>query len=211
MAERQKTPPTLPDKILSAISPFSAFSLGKADDTEEQVKYLFLVNAVKISDRVKLLLDDSFELGHSLDNIQETLDRLKELAIDEVGDLPSMDVLTALWTRLAHADDYEEYESHTSLLTDMTQFYESASSVMKETTSGLNRVEAELEEFRDDFATPGLTLKNHPLEVIIALLRNSGERLEAGKRKLEHIEEGDRPQRNEGQKKDTRTVSATLS
>ena len=211
MAERQKTPPTLPGQIISAISPFAAFSLATAADTEKQVKDLFLFNAIKIRDKVKLLLDDSFDLGHNLDIIQETLDRIKELAIDEVGDLPPMDVLKALWTRLARADDYEDYKLHTLLLTDMTQFYESASNVMKETTSALNRVEAELEELRDDFATPGLTLKDHPLEVIIALLRNSGQRLEAGKKKLEHIEEGDQPQRNKVQKEGTRTVTATLS
>jgi hypothetical protein len=214
IAEWQRNPPALVRRAISAISPFAAFALANADSSEEQVKHLFIITAARISDKVKLLIDDSFDLTHKLDTIQETLDQIKELSINEIGDLPRMDVLGALWTRLACADDYEQHKSHTSLLTDMTDFYESSSSVMKETTEALNRVEAELSEFRDDFATPGLILKDHPLEVAIALLRKSGQRLEARKRKLEHIEEGgERPQRgNDIQKaSSTRTVvSVTL-
>lgn len=117
-----------------------------------------------------------------------------------------MDILGALWTRLARPNDYKEHKSHTSLLTDMTAFYKKSAHVMQETTAALNHVEAELSEFRDDFATPGLILKDHPLEVIIALLRNSGQRLESGKMKLEQIEEGQRPQ-----KTSMRTVAVTLA
>ena len=91
----------------------------------------------------------------------------------------------------------------------MTAFYENSANVMKETTAALNHVEAELSEFRDDFATPGLILKDHPLEVIIAMLRNSGQRLEAGKLRLELIEEGDRPQKTGIQKASTNTVAVT--
>ena len=48
----------------------------------------------------------------------------------------------------------------------------------------------------DDYEpTPGLILKDEPLEVVLALLRNSGQRLEAGKTKLEYIEGEGRPQR----------------
>lgn len=72
----------------------------------------------------------------------------------------------------------------------MTEYYRSSSSVMKETTAALNRVEAELNEFRDDYATPGLIFQEEPLEVTIAMLRKSGQRLEAGKMRLESIEQG---------------------
>lgn len=49
---------------------------------------------------------------------------------------------------------------------------------MQETTAALNNVEAELTKFRDEFATPGLILSDTP-EIIVALLRRSGRRLEA--------------------------------
>lgn len=178
-----------------SINPFAAFSLANIDPADENVKQLFISTAIRISDRVKLLLEDSFDLSHNKDVIQETLDRIKELALGEVGNLPRLHVLGALWARLVRADDYEQHKPHTSLLTDMIDFYESSSKVMKETIVALSHVEAELGEFCDDFAAPGLILKDDPLEVIIALLRKSAQRLEVGKMKLEHIEEGKRPRK----------------
>lgn len=175
------------------LNPLAAFNPSVADQSEGRVKHLFIDTANRISDKVKVLIDDSFDLGHGLDVIQETLDRIKELALDEIGDLPRADILRELWDRLARPDDYEEEKSHTTLLTDMTDFYSRSSFVMKETVAALNRIEAELSEFRDDYATPGLILKDYPLEVIIELLRKSGQRLEVGKQKLEFIEEGSRP------------------
>ena len=174
------------------------------------MKDVFVRTATKISGRVKLLIDDSYNLAHDLDLIQETLDRLKELTIDEGDDLPRKDVLGTLWGRLARSDDYEQYESHSALLSEMTEFYEGSSFVMKETTAALNHIDAELGEFRDDFAAPGLILKDDPLEVIIALLRKSGQRLEAGKIKLEHVEQGERPRRDDIPKEGPRKVTLNL-
>ena len=208
IAEQEKNPPTLPNRALSALSalsPFAAFTDTK--HSEAEVKDVFVRTAAKISGGVKLLIDESFNLAHDLDLIQETLDRLKELTIEEGDDLPRKDVLGALWERLARPDDYEQHRSHSVLLTEMTEFYESSSFVMKETTAALNHIEAELGEFRDDFATPWLILKDDPLEVIIALLRKSGQRLEAGKMKLEHVEQGERPQRDDIPKAGPRTVT----
>ena len=165
IAELERSPPTLPSRILSAMSPFAAF------DSEEQVKDLFFSTADRISNKLKLLIDDSFDLGHSLDAVQETLNRIKELALDEIADLPRLDLLSALWTRFAHADDYNQQQAHSSLLTDMTDFFESPSYIIEETVATLEPVEAELSEFRENFAIPGLVLKDHPLEIIVALLR----------------------------------------
>ena len=208
IAEREQNPPSLPSRALSALNPIAAFTNTK--HSEAEVKDVFVRTAAKISGGVKLLIDDSFNLAHDLDLIQETLDLLKELTIDEGEDLPRKDVLGALWERLARPDDYEEYRSHSALLTEMTEFYKSSSFVMEETTAALNHIEAELEEFRDDYASPGLILKDDPLEVIIALLRNSGQRLEAGKMKLEQVEQGERPRRDDIPKEGPRRVTVNV-
>ena len=209
IAEREKNPPSLPNRALSALNPFAAFTTPK--DSEAEVKDVFVRTATKISGRVRLLIDDSFNLGHDLDLIQETLDQIKELTIDEGDDLPRKDVLGALWDQLTRPDDYEEYRSHSALLAEMTDFYTSSSFVIKETTAALNHIEAELDEFGDDYAAPGLVLKDDPLEVIVALLRKSGERLEAGKVKLEHVEKGERPQRDDIPKEGPRTFTVDVS
>lgn len=211
IAERARKPPALPGQILSAaLYPFAAFDLAKkAGGTEEQVKHLCITTALRISDKVNLLIEYSMGLTHKLGLIQDTLDHINKLAAEELGDFPPLDVLSELWTRLARADDYEWFKSHRSLLAHMTGFYESSSNVMKETIAALNRVEAELKEFRDEFATPGATMKDYPLEVLIALLRNSGRRLQVGKRGLERVEQRERWQRNDEPKVSIRTVTAT--
>lgn len=196
IASREQQVPTLQQKAISFLNPLSAFQLPSAAQIETELKHIFLSTSTRIADKVKLLIDDCFDLDHGLDKIQETLDRLKELAVDEVGDLPKMDVLRALWIRLAHADDYIQYKSHETLLTDVTDFYKRSSEVMQETFIALNRMEAELLEFRDDFATPGLVLKEQPLELTIELLRKAVHRLESGKIRFDSMEAGKGAQRH---------------
>jgi hypothetical protein len=188
IAEHRNRSLTLSHRILSAISPFGAWGLLNVGHTEDEVKHVFRVTATKISQQVERLLEDAFEQFHNLDNINVVLDRIKELCQEELGDIPATNVLGALWDILARPDDWERYKSHRTLLEDITKFYKSASYVVEHTTAALNRMEAELEEFRDDFAMPGLILKDYPLEVIIEMLRKAGQRIEAGELKLKHVE-----------------------
>ena len=70
IAEGQQNPRTLSMRLTSALSPFATFSITDAEYTEEQVKHVFINTATRISGKFKLLLDDSFELDHSLDRIR---------------------------------------------------------------------------------------------------------------------------------------------
>lgn len=81
----------------------------------------------------------------------------------------------------------------------------------EETDAALEIVEAEWSEFRDGFATPELIPKDYSFGITIALSRKSGQPLEAGKRKLEHIEEGERQQSNNVRKASTKIVAAFLA
>ena len=209
IVERQRNLPALLDRVILVISPFAAFGPANAGYTEEQVKQVFITTANEIADEVSLLLKGTFDLNLDFGLIQETLDRIYRLAMNETGDLPRMDILGELWARLAHADDYEELRSHQSLLTDMTQIYESSLYMVKETTAALNRIEAECGEFRNDFAKSRLILKGHPLEGIIALFRKAGQRLEAGHKEFQRIENGERP-RTKIEIRKTVTKGATL-
>ena len=107
---RQQQVPILPQRLVSFLHPLSAFELADAAQTEENLKQVFLSTSTRIGGKVKIFLEASFELDRGLSEIQEILDRLKELAVDEVGDLPQMDVLRALWNRLARKDDYSRYK-----------------------------------------------------------------------------------------------------
>ena len=169
IAEGARNPPPLTRQMISLLNPFAVFQRSSRDQTEVGVKRTLIFTAEKISNKVQMLIDDSFELGHGLDTIQETLDRIKELTLDELGDLPRASILAALYNRVTHSDDYRQEQSHTTLLDDMTEFYNRSSFVMEETVAALNRIEAELTKFRDDYVTPGLILKDYPLEVIVEL------------------------------------------
>ena len=189
ISDRQEKSQRLPDRIFSAIQPFGAWDLVAGGRTEEEVKILFMTTATRMSEKVGSLLQDSFEQFHNLENINAALDRIKELCQEEFGDIPAMNVLSTLWKSLARPNDYEEYKSHLTLLQDMTQLYDNARHVVIHTTAALNRMEAEINEFRDDFATPGLILRDYPLEVIIVMLRKAAQRLEAGSNNVEYIAE----------------------
>jgi hypothetical protein len=81
---------------LAAISPFEALRLLSHDATEEEVKQIFVHTASSLSSQAKNIVKDSFELPHDLDKIQGTLDRIKEIAMEETGDIPRHKVLKAL-------------------------------------------------------------------------------------------------------------------
>lgn len=211
IAEGQRNSRTLSSRLISVLisilSPFAAFRIADADYTEEQVKHICIDTATRISDIVKLLLGDAFSLFHSLDKIKESLRHINSLSQDERLETPEKDVLSALWSRLARPDDYVRYKSHNLLLKDLAGYYDRASDVMKETIAALNRIEGELKAFRDEYAIPGLTMKDEPLKIVVASLRKAGQRLEAGKTILEEIEGGGRQQMKELPSASRRTVT----
>lgn len=195
IAERQRKLSALPRQILLAISPFAAFGPANAGYTEAQVKKIFITTLSQIIDEVRSLIKSSVDLDHQFDEIQSNLDQINKLAVNEIGNLPRWDVLSELWARLAYANEYEEYKSHQSLLSDLAWFYENSSRMIKETMIALNRIEAELNESgREYFGKPRLILSDHPLESIIALFRKAGQRLEAKHREFRRTKDRGRPQ-----------------
>lgn len=151
------------------------------------MKKEFLYITLRMAKELEPLNREAFDLYSSLEVIQMTLDRIAELSLDEFGDLPRMELLAALWTQLAHADDYAEYQSHKKLLEDLMAFYNAAGETMKNTISALNRVDAELDEFRDAHAKPGLVLKDYPIELTIGMLRSSIRRLQQGRETMDGV------------------------
>ena len=208
ITERLRNPSGLPD-LISAILSIAGFGHANVAPTKEQITRLFITTATKIGSKVDSLIGASLDLEQKLFVIQEKLDLINGLVIDEIGDLPRMNTLGALWSRLAHPGDYEGLKSHSSLLMNITRLYTNSSSLLKATTAALNCVEAELKESREDLTAPGWSLLDQPLEVIITLLRKSGQRLEAGKRKLLHTEDEEGPQRNDQRNESRKTITRT--
>ena len=202
IAEGQRNSRTLSGRLTSVLitvlrsvfSPLAAFRIGDADYTEEQAKHVCIDTATRISEIVKALLNDAFSLDHSLQKISQSLEHISGLSQNERDEIPEKDVLSALWSHLTRPDAYVQYKSHDLLLKDLAGYFKSAETVLKHTMAALLRIEGELTEIRDDYATPGLTMKDEPLEIVVASLRKAGQRLEEGKTHLEKIEGGGRPQ-----------------
>jgi len=98
-----------------------------------------------------------------------------------------MSVLAALWTRLAHPDNYAQYNSHKDFLTDLENFYKRARDVMQVTMVSLNRVESELEELCAEYATPALILSEYPLEVILDMMQRNIHSFENGRKSMDSL------------------------
>ncbi|MCJ1394381.1 hypothetical protein MMC18_007259 [Xylographa bjoerkii] len=190
-------------------NPFSALrSTGEAL-IEEELKEVILTITSQLAGRLPSYITDAWELHGLFKGIQVVLDRIRKLAIDEMGNLPRISVLASLWDQLARADEYTKHRSHKELLEDLTGFYESLGKKTVETISALERIASELHEFCDEYASVKLVLKDFPLSVIMSTIRRSAERLELAGRMLERIEHGER--RGTLGRASTRTVYATAA
>ena len=187
-ADRQNQPRRLSSVAFTILNPVSAFRSDTNGLSTEQLKTVFLTSTSRIAFELQPLISEAFELRTALDTIQGNLDMIQELAVDEMGDLPRMDILERLWTRLARADDYAQYQSHKELLRDLMVFYRNAGEVMKVTGYALDRADHELGEFRDEFAAPGLTMKDEPPELVVGRMRSSIRRLQSGRQAMDGIE-----------------------
>ena len=194
---RQRNRQPLLDYVRLLIDPFAVLGPLDTDLSEKDEKKLrdvFITTANGISGKLHSLANGCFDLGHWGENIQQALDRIKELTINDLHDLPQTSVLDSLWEIVAKSDRYQQYQSHSTLLNSLNVMYKKASYVMEQTGSAINTVEAEMKEFRDDFATPGLIMQDFPIELIVEQFQKSSQRLEAGLAMFRRIEVGEMKQ-----------------
>lgn len=175
---------------VNALNPLGALKHATPDRVERDLKETFLKTSTGISNNIQPLIEDAAALDTLLSIIQTILDQIHALAKEEERDLPHMQTLASFWARLARADDFAQYKSHEGLLLDMVQFYERAGVVMRETKAALGRIDAELKEFRDEYATPGLVLRDFEIGLSVAMLRDATGRLEGGRAEMNRVRIG---------------------
>lgn len=193
-ATSQQNGPNLLVRSVSAFAPLGAFYVVSPTYKDDQVKDFLTSTAARISQRVRMLLEDSLKLEHGLSSIQNTLDRIERLAVNGIGNRPRTNILSELWDEVALPEDQERLKENAALLRNMTSFYERSSYIMNGITAALVRMMEELGEVRNAIATPGLSLKTHSLDITVALLRKFAKRLEAGRSEIRSVKAGDTPQ-----------------
>lgn len=156
------------------------------------MKEIFLTATSQVANRLPPCIADAWDLHGLFENIQSTLDRIQELALDEMGDLPQMAILAAWWNQLARADEHSENRSHKELLEGLTRIYKSLGERTVDTISALRKISSGLKEFRDEYASAKSVWREFSFKIIISAIRTSTERLESGRRTLERIEDGER-------------------
>ena len=179
--DRASKPPSFANTVIQAFNPIALFT-DPSLETQDQMKKEFMYITSRMARELSPLNRAAFELDSNLEDIKGILDRIAELSLDEFGDLPRMQLLSKIWTQLARPDDYAEYQSHKTLLDDLLVFYWAASGTVKETVETLRDVDAEVSEFRDEYAKPALVGHDQPVEVAVGLLKGAIERLEYGRR-----------------------------
>lgn len=190
ISDHHKDNPSLLSRVFLALNPFGAFALTTAEQIEKEVKQVFIDTATKIIGKAEMLIKESDGLEEGLTVIQSNLDKLREVSVDETGSLPNTgNALSALWLRLARSDDWPRHKRHAVLLADVDVLYKQSSHVVQITSATLNRLVAELIEFREQFEKPGKTLGDLPINLTIEVFRDSLRRVEAGNKALRAVED----------------------
>ena len=168
-------------------NPISAFMSTENALKEQDLREVLLAAASRIAVGLEPRITEAHNLYDLFKMIQAKLDRISALTHSEKNDRPNMGTLASLWSQLARANEYAEYKSHAELLENLDVFYKSMGQEIGDVLSALKRISSELKQFREGFASAPLALRDDSLKVIMRTLRQAGQRLEAGKRKLEGI------------------------
>ena len=116
--DRRRNPQPLLDFIRTFTDPFAVLGpldIDLSEKDEKEMKDVFIITANGIGGKIHSITNDCFDLGHMAENIQQTLDRIQEPAINDLDELPQISSLEALRNSVAHRDKYQQYQSHSTV------------------------------------------------------------------------------------------------
>lgn len=172
--------------ISSALLPLST-SNGLSLRSEDELKEVFIRITSELEEGARNLMKYIGTLNYQFEMIKLKLNKTGTyLQKEEHGEKwREKDVLPRLWMKLISPDDHVNYKDHRLLLSDLTDFYKIAMDVTQSTEGGLKNLSAHLRQMRDNLATPGLVLRDRPLEVSMKMLRGSIERIENSRKEID--------------------------
>lgn len=177
--------PSMLEIISSALLPAST-SNSLLLRTEDGLKDVFIRITSELEEGARNLMKYIGTLSFQFETIKLKLNKTgtylqKEESGEKWGE---RDVLPQLWMRLIRPDDHLNYKDHRLLLSDLTVYYEIAMNVTQSAERGVKDLTAHLRRMRDNLATPGLVLRDRPLEVSMKMLRGSIERIEKSRKEI---------------------------
>jgi hypothetical protein len=168
IGDRQTTRPSLSQRLLSTLSPWSAFQ--SSYKTEKDLGGIFAKGIPEMAGLLPRLIDQASDLCQLLRSISVALDTIRGLALDQLEHTPEISVLAALWEKLARPDDYAVLKSYRALLNDITVHCEQASELMRDTLHALNKMRSDMNQLRNVRSSPVLLWRDVPLEMAIDMM-----------------------------------------
>jgi hypothetical protein len=188
ISDRLQTSPSLLQRLVSSLSPLSAFEARY--EIEEELKEIYLRITNQMASRLPSLIKDARHLCYLLRRISDILGNIRGLTLNEWKITPEISILGRLWDILARSDDYAQLKSQQTLLNDLTTYYATASKMMNENLHALTLMRSNLKELSHVHASSVLTWRDVPLEMIIDNLSRAMKRLEDGRQRVDGMERG---------------------
>ena len=189
ISDRQKTPPTLPQRMVSSLSLFSAF--GSTFKTEKELKEVFLVFISRSRTLLPRLTEEAQNLSRHLRVVFEMLGQIKRLTEEESHQTDEMNVLAELWSMLAQRDKSMASKTHGALLNEITIFYSEASAVMDEILLALTKIRSGLHQFEKEHTAPAAVWRGFPMEMTMDMMSQTEKSLDFEVRRLYNGESDD--------------------
>jgi hypothetical protein len=170
--------PTFFNKYLSALH----LALPQQDPADV-IYDRYVRHTIEVDDQIQLCISEANHLIGILDNLDERLNQIGQLAHQEgvrVGDSKA-ELLGILWTKLgANRAVLAKHEAQLNTLNEVTTYRATALHHVSTTLIKLKDIGNNLHRLRDDIAAPSIVgRQNMPLEMHITLITSAVERLEA--------------------------------
>jgi hypothetical protein len=188
ISDRLRTSPSLPQRLVSSLSPLSAFETKYK--IEDELKEIYLRTTNQMSNHLPSLIRDVSHLCYLLRRINDIQGNIRGLTLDERKNTSEIGILGQLWDILARSDNFAQLKSQQTLLNDLTTYYATASKMMNESLHALTLIRSNLKELPHVHASSVLAWRDVPLEMTIDNLSRAMKRLEDGRQRVDGMERG---------------------
>jgi hypothetical protein len=185
LRDRQRNPPRLSQRLLSYLSPFSAFD--NTLKTEDELKDIFLQTTSQMASGVSQLINDAISLRDDLRTISYILFEIRRLNLAEQNDNPQLNVLAALLAMVVHPKDFAEYQSHQKLLIDITSHFTMTMKLIEDSLRTLINMRSNLNYLKKVQFSPSVHWRDASLEGAVGIMSKAMKRLKSGQQRLGYM------------------------
>lgn len=183
---RQNNPSALTQTLLPHLYSSSDFE-GK-HETDIELMKVSLQRTEQVFSRLPALIEQASGLTCLLKDICNALNETKREALEELQDIPDMDVLAELWQKFASPAEYTKYKFDRALLNDITTYYTTASGFMLKSLEVLKNTESDLRQLQKLDTVPFSKIHDLPLETLLDMMSEAKKTMEVAQGRMQELE-----------------------